>query len=79
MSRITISISDQKHSALKEMSARSGKTIGQIVEESLEFYGVKTSKQAADLVKMARKRASLTEDKALQIAVEETRKVRKKS
>ncbi len=61
------------------MAARSGKTIGQIVEESLDFYGVKTSQQAAALVKKARARAVMDETAASVIAVEETRKARKNS
>jgi hypothetical protein len=77
MSRITISISDHRHRALKEIATRSGKTIGQIVEESLEFYGVKTSRQAADIVQQARQRAAMDEKAALDIAIDETRQVRR--
>lgn len=73
MARITITLTDEKHRAVKEAAARQGKTIGEIINESLEFYGIKTTKRAAALVAKARKRASLTEAKALTLAVEETR------
>lgn len=76
MSRITISLSDEKHRALKELASRSGKTIGQIVEASLDFYGVKSSAQAAEIVRKARQRAAMDENAALDVAVEETRRQR---
>ena len=73
MARITITLSDDKHRAVKEAAARQGKTIGEIINESLEFYGIKTTKSAAALVAKARQRSGLTEDEALKLAVEETR------
>ena len=73
MSRLTITLTDERHRALKEAAARSGKTIGQIVEESLELYGIKTQAQARELVAKARRRANLDEQQALDTAVEETR------
>ncbi len=47
MARITITLSDEKHRAIKEAAARQGKTIGEIIDESLDFYGIKTAKSAA--------------------------------
>ena len=73
MARITITLSDEKHRAIKEAAARQGKTIGEIIDESLDFYGIKTAKSAAALVAKARKKAGLTEDEARKLAVEETR------
>ena len=73
MARLTGTLTENRHRALKEAAARSGKTIGQIVEESLDFYGIKTQDQARELVDRARKRANLAEQRALEIAVEETR------
>jgi hypothetical protein len=78
MARLTITLSDDRHRALKEAAARSGKTIGQVVEESLDFYGIKTQDQARQLVERARKRANLAERRALEIAVNETRAEREK-
>lgn len=76
MPRLTITLSEERHRALKEAALRRGKTIRQIIEESLEHYGIKTRKEAADLVARARARAGLTEAEALSRAVEETRRER---
>ena len=72
MARITITLTDERHRAIKEAAARQGKTIGQIIEESLEFYGVKSSASAAELVDRARQHSGLTEGDALNVAIEET-------
>lgn len=73
MARLTISLSDPRHQALREAAARTGKTLGQIVEESLERYGIKTTEEALDLVRRARGRAGLDAANALELAVTETR------
>lgn len=73
MARITITLSEEKHRAIKEAAARQGKTIGEIIDESLDFYGIKSVKSAAALVAKARQKACLTEDEARKLAVEETR------
>jgi D-serine deaminase-like pyridoxal phosphate-dependent protein len=72
MPRLTITLSPERHRALKETAVRRGKTIRSLVEESLDAYGVKTQSQAAVLVARARKRSGLTEAGALRLAVEET-------
>lgn len=77
MARITISLSDDRHRAVKEAAARQGKTIGELIEESLEFYGVKTTKRAAALVAKARKSASLTDEEAQKLAAAETEEERR--
>ena len=77
MGRVTITLTDEKQRALKEAAARSGKTIGQIVEESLELYGIRTEEQARALVARARQKANLREKRALDIAVQETMEQRK--
>ena len=58
MSRLTITISDDRHRALKEASVQRDKTIGQLIEESLEFYGIKTREDARALVQRARRHSS---------------------
>lgn len=73
MSRLTITLSESRYRALKEASASRGKSIGQLIDESLEFYGVKTHEEARDLVKRARARSRLPEAEALQLADKETR------
>ena len=78
MARLTISLSDERHRALREAALKRGKTIGQLIEESLEFYGIKTARSAAQLVAKARARASLSEAEALRLAVAETRAARRR-
>lgn len=72
MPRLTITLSEDRHRALKEAAARRNKSIGQLIEESLDFYGIKSSESAAALVGAARQRAGMREDEALELAVEET-------
>ena len=72
MPRLTITLSPERHRALKETAVRRGKTIRSLVEESLDAYGVKTQSQAMALVARARKRSGLTEAEAVRLAVEET-------
>ncbi len=71
MSRLTITLSDERHQALKEAAAQRGKTIGQLIDESLEFYGIKSRQSAAALVRRARARAALDEVRALAVAQRE--------
>ena len=73
MSRLTISLPDDLHRALKESAARRGTTIGQLVAESLEFYGIKSDDDARALVRRARERSALSEEQALELAIAETR------
>lgn len=76
MARLTISLPDSVHQALKEAAARRKKTIGELIGESIEAYGIKTEEQAADLVARAREAAGLCEAEALELAVRETRAAR---
>lgn len=77
MNRLTITLSDDRYRALKEASARRGRTIGQLIDESLEFYGIKTHDDAVELVKRARRHAKLAEPAANELATRETRAVRR--
>jgi hypothetical protein len=78
MARLTITLSDERHRALREAAAARHKTIRQLIEESLEFYGIKTVRNAERLVAKARARASLSEAAALRLAVAETRAARRR-
>jgi hypothetical protein len=78
MSRLTITLSEARYRALKEASAKSDKTIGQLIDESLDFYGIKSQQDARDLVRRARVHSKLTEDQALAVAQEQVRAVRRK-
>lgn len=78
MARLTITLSDERHTALREAAAKRRKTIGQLIEESLEFYGIKTTRSAEQLVAKARARASLSDTGAVRLAVAETRAARRR-
>ena len=78
MARLTITLSDERHRALREAAAKRGKTIGQLIDESLEFYGIKSTRSAEQLVAKARARSSLREADALRIAIAETRAARRR-
>jgi hypothetical protein len=78
MARLTITLSDERHRALKEAAARRGTTVGKIVEESLEFFGIKTGDEAAVLVALAREKARMSETDAVELAVREARAVRER-
>ncbi len=78
MSRLTITLSEARYRALKEASAQRAKTIGQLIDESLDFYGIKSREDARDLVRRARSGSKLSEAQALALAQEEIRAVRRK-
>ncbi len=78
MARLTVTLSDRRHQALKETAARRGKTIGSLIEESLDAYGIKTSGEAAALVARARERSRMSEASAMKLATEETRAHRRR-
>jgi len=42
VSRLTITLDDELHRALKETAARQGRSINAIIEESLRFRGLGT-------------------------------------
>ncbi len=76
MSRLTITLDDRLHRALKETAVRQGRSIASIIEESLRLRGIRDQAGARDLVKQARERANLGEAEALELAAEETRAAR---
>jgi hypothetical protein len=73
MSRLTITLDDALHQALKEAAARQGRSIGKIIEEGLLLRGIKPMSSARDLVARARRQASLDEAAATVLAMDETR------
>jgi hypothetical protein len=76
MSRLTITLSEPRYRALKEAAAQRDKTIGQLIDESLDFYGIKSREQALDLVRRARSRSVLSEDQAMDLAQAEVQATR---
>lgn len=77
MSRLTITLSEARYRALKEASTQRAKTIGQLIDESLEFYGIKTREEARLLVGRARARGKLTERQAMTVALQQVKNVRR--
>jgi predicted transcriptional regulator len=73
MSRLTITLDDDLHRALKETAARQGRSIGKIIEESLILRGIKHEESARKIVARARENAQCSEKDAIRLAVEETR------
>jgi hypothetical protein len=71
MSRLTITLSEPRYRALKEAAAQRHKTIGQLIDESLDFYGIKSREEALDLVRRARARSTLSEVRAIALAQQE--------
>jgi hypothetical protein len=65
MSRLTITLSESRYRALKEAAVQRDKTIGQLIDESLDFYGIKSNTQALDLVRRARAHSGLDQAQAL--------------
>ena len=78
MSRLTITLNDDLHRALKETAARQGLSIASTVDESLRLRGIQDQESARAVVAQARKRAQLDPDEALEFAVEETGAARKR-
>jgi len=76
MSRLTITLDDQLHQALKETAARQRRSIGSIIEESLRLRGIRTYDSALQIVAKARSAARLEPDEALALAVQEVRELR---
>lgn len=72
MGRLTITLEDDLHRAVKETAARQGISIGQIVAESLLLRGIKPMETARRLVARARLQASCSEEEATDLAVAET-------
>ena len=79
MSRLTITLSEPRYRALKEAAAQRDKTIGQLVDESLDFFGIKSREQAIELVRRARSHSEMDEEQALALALDEVRQERSTS
>ena len=76
MNRLTITLSETRYRALKEASAQRDKTIGQLIDESLDFYGIKSREDARKLVRRARNGVKLSEEQAMATALAEVARVR---
>lgn len=76
MSRLTITLSDARYRALKDAAVQRNKTIGQLIEESLEFYGIKSREDARELVRRARRHSDMSAAEAMTLATSEVRAAR---
>lgn len=79
MPRLTITLSDERYQALKEAATKRRKSLVSVIDESLEFYGIKSGQTANELVAKARQRSALSENDAVALAVKETRLQRQRS
>lgn len=77
MTRLTITLSEPRHRALKETAAVRGKTIGQLIDERLDFYGVRSMGDAAELVRRARTANGLSRQQAMDLALDEVQRARR--
>ena len=77
MVRLTISLADRTHRALKEAAARQNRSMASIIEESLELSGIRPYDTAREIVAKARTKSRLDADRAMALAVEETKLSRK--
>ena len=77
MVRLTISLADRTHRALKEAAARQNRSMASIIEESLQLRGIQPLDSAREIVAKARARSHLDADQAMALAVKETRRSRK--
>lgn len=76
MNRVTVTLSESRYRAVKQAAAERDKTIGQLIDESLDFYGIKSNEQALNLVRRARAGSSLNAEQALALAQAEVKAVR---
>lgn len=73
MSRLTINLPDELHRALKTAAASRSQSIGVLVRESLEAYGIKPESEVSELLERARSRSGLGAEEAQVLANAETR------
>jgi predicted DNA-binding protein len=76
VARLTITLPDELHRALREAAARRGMAQSELIAESLEHYGVKPMEDAVALVRRARERSGMDETTALALAVDEVGRAR---
>ena len=77
MSRLTITLSEPRYRALKNAAVQRNKTMGQLIDESLDFFGIKSREEALDLVRRARAGSALSEEKAMMLGQVEVTAVRR--
>lgn len=73
MARVTINLADPTYRALKEAAAGQNRSMASIIEESLELRGIRPYNTAKEIVAKARAKSRLGANRAMALAVEETR------
>lgn len=79
MSRLTITLSERRYRALTEASAQRAKSIGQLIDERVDFYGFQSQDGAIQLVRRARASSGLAEDEAMKVAIRDANAVRRRT
>lgn len=77
MTRLTITLADRTHRALKEAAARQGRSMAAIIEESLEMRGIRPMETAREIVAKTRGKTGLDAGAAMELALKETARHRK--
>lgn len=76
MGRLTITLANDTHRALKEAAARQNRSMAAIIEESLELRGIQPYDTVRQIVAKARARSGLDSGQAMTLALDETRQYR---
>ena len=76
MPRLTISLNERMHRALKEAAVRQNRSMSAIIEESLELRGIRPVDAVEEIIARARASSGLSADEAMALAVDETRRHR---
>ena len=76
MVRLTISLAERTHRALKEAGARQNRSMAAIIEESLRLRGLQPLESAKEIVAKARERTNLDSSQAMAVGLRETRSYR---
>ncbi len=76
MSRLTITLSEERYCALKQAAAQRGSSIGRLIDAALDHYGIKPREQAIALVQRARAASALDDAPAVELALHEQNAVR---
>ena len=79
MTRMTISLSSTTHRVLKEAATHQGRSMASIIEENLQHSGIGREESAREIVARIGSKSRLSPEKAMDLAVEETRLVRRGS
>jgi predicted component of type VI protein secretion system len=71
MNRLTITLTEERHAALKQAAAQRRKSMGELIDESLEHFGIRTEDEALALLQRARQHAAQNADAAMALALRE--------